>query len=120
METSPFEWGLLIVNYLFLGALSAGLFFVSALASFLGKPRTAWWGAILSPWPVAFGAALLIFDLGNWYRFYKLFLHFRWQSPMSIGSWLLIVFNGIAFAYFWTTLRPDSRFSRWRTRLAIA
>jgi formate-dependent nitrite reductase membrane component NrfD len=120
METSPFEWGLLIVNYLFLGGLSAGLFFVSALASFLGKPRTAWWGAILSPWPVAFGSALLIFDLGNWYRFYKLFLHFRWQSPMSIGSWLLIVFNGIAFAYFWTTLRPDSRFSRWRTRLAIA
>ena len=31
------EWGFLIVNYLFLGGLSAGLFFVSGLATFLYK-----------------------------------------------------------------------------------
>jgi len=31
------EWGVLIVNYLFLGGLSAGLFFVSAIATFLYK-----------------------------------------------------------------------------------
>ena len=29
------EWGLLIVNYLFLGGLSAGLFFVFGLAAIL-------------------------------------------------------------------------------------
>src|SRR5438445_8708040 len=62
------EWGFLIVNYLFLGGLSAGLFFVSALATFLYKidepspyTRIARLGALLAPWPVMIGCVLLIF-----------------------------------------------------------
>lgn len=49
------------------------------------------------------GCSLLVFDLGHWYRFYKLFLHFRWESPMSIGSWLLMFFILISllYAYGW-------------------
>jgi len=39
------------------------------------------------------GCVLLIFDLGRWYRFYKLFLHLRVVSPMSIGTWLLMLFT---------------------------
>jgi formate-dependent nitrite reductase membrane component NrfD len=122
------EWGLLIVNYLFLGGLSAGLFFVSGLATYLqtdgqpAYPRIARYGAMMAPWPVAFGSFLLIFDLGNWYRFYKLFIHFKWHSPMSIGSWLLLVFNGIAFAYFWAWLPAEARawlFARVPKRLAF-
>ncbi len=35
------RWGLLIVSYLFLGGLSAGLFFVSALATYLQDGRPA-------------------------------------------------------------------------------
>ncbi len=109
------EWGILIVNYLFLGGLSAGLFFVSALATYLQpKDETAYariarYGAMMAPWPVALGSLLLIFDLGNWYRFYKLFLHFRWQSPMSIGSWLLLLFTGVALVYFWSWLTEGQR-----------
>src|SRR5208337_4069486 len=94
------EWGFLIVNYLFLGGLSAGVYFISALAALLYKPgepspytRIARLGALLAPWPVMIGCVLLIFDLGHWYRFYKLFLHVRLVSPMSIGSWLLVFFN---------------------------
>jgi formate-dependent nitrite reductase membrane component NrfD len=106
------EWGFLIVNYLFLGGLSAGLFFVSALATFLYKidepssyTRIARLGAFLAPWPVAIGCFLLIFDLGRWYHFYKLFLHLRLVSPMSVGTWLLVLFNLVAFlnAYAWLT-----------------
>jgi formate-dependent nitrite reductase membrane component NrfD len=106
------EWGYLIVNYLFLGGLSAGLFFVSALATFLYKidepspyTRIARLGAFLAPWPVAIGCFLLIFDLGRWYHFYKLFVHLRLVSPMSIGSWLLVLFNLVALvnAYAWLT-----------------
>jgi formate-dependent nitrite reductase membrane component NrfD len=106
------EWGFLIVNYLFLGGLSAGLFFVSALATFLYKidepspyTRIARLGAFLAPWPVMMGCLLLIFDLGHWYRFYKLFLHLRLVSPMSIGSWLLVLFNLVALVncYAWLT-----------------
>ena len=111
------EWGLLIVNYLFLGGLSAGLFFASAIASFIQPNherygRIARYGALIAPWPVALGSLLLVFDLGNWYRCYKLFLHFRWQSPMSIGSWLLVLFTGVALLYCWSWL-PES------TRLAL-
>jgi protein NrfD len=108
------EWGFLIVNYLFLGGLSAGLFFVSALATFLYKieepspyTRIARLGAFLAPWPVMIGCLLLIFDLGRWYHFYKLFLHLRLVSPMSIGSWLLVLFNLVALVncYAWLTER---------------
>jgi protein NrfD len=108
------EWGVLIVNYLFLGGLSAGMFFISALATYLQEKdettyaRIAQYGAMMAPWPVALGSLLLIFDLGNWYRFYKLFLHFRWQSPMSIGSWLLMLFTLVALVNFWAWL-PDVR-----------
>jgi formate-dependent nitrite reductase membrane component NrfD len=106
------EWGFLIVNYLFLGGLSAGLFFVSAVATFFYKhdepspyTRIARLGAFLAPWPVMIGCLLLIFDLGRWYHFYKLFLHVRWVSPMSIGSWLLVLFNLVALlnCYAWLT-----------------
>jgi formate-dependent nitrite reductase membrane component NrfD len=108
------EWGFLIVNYLFLGGLSAGLLFVSALATFLYKieepspyTRIARLGALLAPWPVMIGCMLLIFDLGRWYRFYKLFLHLRLVSPMSIGSWLLILFTLVSLlnCYAWLTER---------------
>lgn len=136
------EWGFLIVNYLFLGGISAGVFFASALALYLkddaNDPNDAVirYGAMIAPWPVTIGSLLLIFDLGNWWRFYKLFWHFRWQSPMSIGSWLLALFTAVAFLYFWAWLPASARnavfawsrlparfrldLSRWRTRLAAA
>ena len=111
------EWGILIVNYLFLGGLSAGIFFVSALATYLQQrdeatyARIARYGAMIAPWPVALGSLLLIFDLGNWYRFYKLFMHFRWQSPMSIGSWLLVFFTLVTLLNFWAWLPAERRFA---------
>jgi formate-dependent nitrite reductase membrane component NrfD len=103
------EWQYLIVSYLFLGGLSAGLYFVSALTELFRKDddsaqeHIARMGALLAPWPVILGCTLLVFDLGHWYRAYKLFLHFRWESPMSIGSWLLMIFIGISlvYAYGW-------------------
>src|SRR5499425_2365729 len=141
------EWGFLIVNYLFLGGLSAGLFFVSALATFLYKieepspyTRIARLGAFLAPWPVMIGCGLLVFDLGHWYKFYKLFLHLRIVSPMSIGSWLLVMFNLVALVncYAWLTesqrnilfgklprwlgflSRCNYDIDHWRRRLALA
>lgn len=108
-------WEFLIVNYLFFGGLSAGLYFVSGLATWLTEdgrpafPRVARWGALLAPWPVSLGSVLLIFDLGKPLRFWKLFLHFRWQSPMSIGSWLLVLFTVLSLAYLWSWLEQDER-----------
>lgn len=110
------EWQYLIVSYLFLGGLSAGLFFISAVAELLpkNKEETAYtkiarYGALFAPWPVMIGCATLVFDLGHWYRFYKLFLHFRWESPMSIGSWLLLVFTCIALIHAYAWLPSERR-----------
>jgi formate-dependent nitrite reductase membrane component NrfD len=108
-------WEFLIVNYLFLGGLSAGLYFVSGLATWFQEdgqsvfPRIARWGALLAPWPVSIGSALLIFDLGKPLRFWKLFFNFRWQSPMSIGSWLLVLFTLVSLVYLWSWLEQGER-----------
>jgi formate-dependent nitrite reductase membrane component NrfD len=73
------ERGFLIVSYLFLGGLSASAFSASALATYLQQngntqlQRIARWGAMLAPWPVTIGSAVLVFDLGNWYRFTSYF-----------------------------------------------
>src|SRR6516162_11046516 len=118
------EWQYLIVSYLFLGGLSAGLYFVSSLVELFRRAdnsaerEIARYGALLAPWPVMLGSALLVFDLVNWYRFYKLFLHFHWESPMSIGSWLLTVFIGVSLlaAYGWTTMEQRNAFFSWLPR----
>ncbi len=127
------EWGYLIIIYLFLGGLSAGALFVSGLATLLqgnddepSYERIARYGAWLAPWPVMVGCALLVFDLGRWYRFWKLFVHLRWTSPMSIGSWLLVAFTLIALLYLYSWLSTEHRQKlfahlprhlRWLTRL---
>jgi len=114
------EWGYLIIIYLFLGGLSAGLFFVSSIATFLQTEgestyrNLARWSAFLAPWPVALGSGLLVLDLGKWYRFYKLFLHFRAVSPMSIGAWLLGLFTlvSLLYLYAWMTDAQRARVSK--------
>jgi formate-dependent nitrite reductase membrane component NrfD len=109
------EWGFLVVSYLFLGGLSAGVFFVSALAALInrkdhqGLERIAIRGAWLAPWPVIVGSLLLMFDLGRWHTFYKLFLHIQWTSPMSIGSWLLFIFILISLLYLHASLNAAQR-----------
>ncbi|MCP5049221.1 MAG: polysulfide reductase NrfD, partial [bacterium] len=82
-------WGLLIVVYLYVGGLSAGLFLLSSVLTFVRNERLrplARTAALIAPWPVILGATLLIFDLGQPLRFWRLFSTIEWASPMSIGS----------------------------------
>ena len=64
------EWGFLIILYLFLGGLSAGLFFVSAVASFLQNgdaryQRIARWGALLAfVYALGLGVPFLLVSFG--------------------------------------------------------
>ncbi len=96
------EWGLLIVNYLFVAGLSAGAFAISSFATYLGGPhfrRVAQIGALVAPWPVIFGVGVLILDLGRPLAFYNLFMTVQYTSPMSIGSWLLTLFIVVSLIY---------------------
>jgi formate-dependent nitrite reductase membrane component NrfD len=93
------EWGILIVNYLFVAGLSAGAFAISSFATYLGGPhlrRVAQIGALIAPWPVMLGVGVLVLDLGRPFAFYNLFMTVQWTSPMSIGSWLLTGFIAIS------------------------
>src|SRR5512143_188429 len=112
-----FEWGILVVNYLFLAGTSAGAFAVSAFAGFAGgmpAHRIARIGALIAPWPVMFGVGLLVLDLGRPLAFYHLFLTVQWTSPMSLGSWLLTIFVVLSLLYaaLWLPAPLDSLLRR--------
>ncbi|GIK41101.1 MAG: polysulfide reductase [Chloroflexota bacterium] len=126
-----FHWNFLIAFYLFTAGISAGAFFVSGLATYLGGARyqrISRIGALLAPWPLTLGLAALIFDLTKPFEFWWLFLTVEYTSPMSIGSWLLTGFSIISFVYFilWVPrpwrdllrlphrLADLTRFSAWR------
>lgn len=123
------EWGLLIVLYLFLGGLSAGLLAVSALATLCGGERfgsTARVGAWTAPWPVLAGTALLVLDLGQPFYFWKLLVAWEPRSPMWLGTWLLTMFTMVSLPYAGLFLpvsmaiwRPED-VARMRQRLAFA
>lgn len=102
-NTIHFHWNLLIVLYLFTAGVSAGAFFVSGLATYLGGARykrISRIGALIAPWPLMLGLATLIFDLTKPFQFWWLFLTVESTSPMSIGTWLLTGFSIISLLYF--------------------
>lgn len=108
--STTIEWGMMVVIYLYTAGLSAGMFAVSALATYLGGgryQRLARLGAMLAPWPLMVGLGMLVFDLGKPLRFWRLFTTVQWTSPMSIGSWLLTFFTAISLVYLFLWLpRP--------------
>lgn len=101
------HWGWLIAIYLFLGGLGAGAYLSSFAAEkgFLGKSTNLnRVGYFVSAPIVAFGALLLITDLGQGLKkpwlIINMFLNFR--SVMTWGIYILSAFIFIAFinAYF--------------------
>ncbi len=104
-----YEWGALVVWYLFLAGISAGAFVTSVFASYMEPERyrnIIRMGAYIAPIPVTIGCTLLLFDLGRPFHFYNLYRTIQWTSPMSIGSWLLAVFILISMIRAYTFL-PD-------------
>src|SRR5665809_120690 len=96
-------WGWQIAWYLFLGGLGAGATLTSLVASRSGSRFTTIEraGATLAGPAVAFGTALLVFDLGMGRRepWRLVYLYFNWQSPMTWGTWILTLFIPIALLH---------------------
>ncbi len=103
------HWEFLVVIYLFFGGLGAGTFVFSAILTFMrgeayrSLARSA---ALIAPFPVIFGSGILIFDLGQPFRFWRLFSTIEWSSPMSVGSWLLVLFSGLSLVHMLLWLYP--------------
>lgn len=123
------HWGAPVVGYLFLAGLSAGSLTVSASVLLRGGAggfggahfALARYGALLSPVPVLFGCFLLVFELGQPWRFLNLYKVMN-LSPMSAGTWFLTLFIWISIAYAVTFLVPNAgpgdRWHPWRRGLA--
>jgi polysulfide reductase chain C len=112
----PPRWEWYILLYFFLGGLSGGTY---ALATML-----AWWGGArdravaragyLIAFPIAAVCPILLtVDLGQPFRFYHMLLSttpgqgglmFHYWSPMSVGSWALLVFGIFSFVSFLAAL----------------
>ena len=124
-------WGLPVIGYLFLAGLGAGALVTSTSLLLRGKNspdyfRLARYGAILSIPTVAVGTALLVLELGSfqsghWFRWINLYKVIN-LSPMSLGSWFLILYFAVAAPYVYTFLVPNShsqdRFASLRKVLA--
>jgi polysulfide reductase chain C len=101
MEAQAMVWEWPIWLYLFAAGVAGGGFFATFLVDlFTGGEQedllkiATWIGVPL----VAIGTLLLIVDLGNQIDFWHLVVRFYPASPMSLGTWILIVWSICAVA----------------------
>ncbi len=117
-QVPGWEWYYVAV-YFFIGGLSAGTYFIGSLVELLGSERYRDISkiAFYIAFPVILLAPpLLILDLGRPERFWHLFLYinggtpaFNFISPLSVGSWALLVFGAMTFLSFLDNLVQDGK-----------
>ncbi len=112
------EW-YYIALYFYIGGVSAGAYFVGSLVEIFGheKHREISRIAFYIAFPlICLTPILLIADLGRPERFWHLFFYTKGgipyvnlQSPLSVGSWALMVFGGFALLSFLDNLVAEGR-----------
>jgi hypothetical protein len=93
---SPWE-GIVPALDVFLHDLGLGLFLVATVAWLVAPTRFD--DLVRIGWPVAWAIVgvdmlLLLWDLGDWTRFFHMFRVFKPETPMSLGVWALSGFLG--------------------------
>jgi len=113
-----FTWHYPVIFYLYLAGMGAGAVTIGAYSYLTSVAygghhyhyfRMARFGALLGPIPVILGVALLILELGQPSRPLNLFKVIN-LSPMSIGSWFLLVFMVTSLVYgstFLPSFKPE-------------
>jgi len=88
-------WSWEIPMYLFLGGLTAGIMCFAALIILLRKEDQAPWAArkmvIWAPVLLTVGMGALFLDLEHKLYVYRFYTTFQISSPMSWGSWILLL-----------------------------
>ncbi len=86
-------WGWEIPIYLFLGGLAAGLMIWTALLGLRDEENSPWlrWAPFFAPVALSIGMGALFLDLAFKLHVYRFYLSFEWSSPMSWGSWILLL-----------------------------
>jgi protein NrfD len=116
------DWGWLIALYFFLGGLAGGSYFLAAVIDFFGRREDrplAHLGYYIAFPCVVLSGLLLTLDLTRPLRFWHMLIEsntyrpmFKYWSPMSIGSWALLIFGFFAFLSFLGALADDGRIAR--------
>jgi hypothetical protein len=92
--TKPPDWHTIVVFDVLFNNLSSGLFLVTGVGE-LAAPTAftpvATWAYLVALALLLADLALLVVDLGDWYRFHHMLRVFKPSSPMSLGTWCLTV-----------------------------
>jgi protein NrfD len=100
IDPSMHIWGWEIPVYLFLGGLAAGTLILSALAELHAgarpRSRALRWAPWLSAALLSLGMGALFLDLSFKLHVYRFYLAFQPRSPMSWGSWILLLVYPVA------------------------
>lgn len=115
LQVSGWPWYYVAV-YFFLGGIAAGSYLLAAIADVFGDSqedapliKTGHYLALIL---VIICPILLVADLGRPDRFWRMLTQFKWDSPVSLGSWGLFLFGifcGISAAIW---LAEDGYFER--------
>ena len=89
-------WTWEVPVYFFVGGLAAGSALVAVACDSVGDHEAAALARKLALGAVIPAPALLIADLGRPARFFNMLRIFKPRSPMSMGSWCLVVFSTTA------------------------
>ena len=87
-------WKPEVAFYLFTGGVAGGSAVLHGLAKLLGNERLARSTLYIGTAAELISPALLISDLGRPERFLNMLRVFKVTSPMSIGSWILVLSGG--------------------------
>jgi formate-dependent nitrite reductase membrane component NrfD len=118
------DWGWLVILYFFFGGLAGGSYFLAVLIDFFGRPEDrplARLGYYISFPCMVISGLLLIIDLYRPERFWHMLIEshtfqpmFKPWSPMSVGSWAILIFGIFSFLSFLSALAEDDRWRWWR------
>jgi len=116
------HWQWYIVFYFFIGGLAGGCYFLATLIDFVGRPEDrplARLGYYVAFPAVLLSGLLLTVDLSRPFRFWHMLIErntfqpmFKPYSPMSFGSWALLIFGLFTFISFLAALADEDRV-RW-------
>jgi formate-dependent nitrite reductase membrane component NrfD len=96
LQVSGWPWYYVAV-YFFLGGIAAGSYLLAAIADVFGDSEEdaplIKTGHYLALALVIICPILLVADLGRPERFWRMMTQFKWDSPVSLGSWGLFLFG---------------------------
>ncbi len=115
IDPSLHIWGWQIAVYLFLGGMAAGVMILAGILR--GQSRAARLLIFVAPIALSAGMFALFLDLEHKLHVFRFYTAFRVTSPMSWGSWILLLIYPATILY---GFRPTDKLRRLNIALGAA